>query len=230
MCAVAAGYSSEPPMAELVFDCIDVTADRYAAGPTLQFRLRVAETTGERVHAIALRCQLRIEPSKRRYSAAEAEHLDDLFGPPSRWADTLKPMQFASVAVMVPSFTGSVEIDVPVACTYDLDIATARYFHALEDGAVPVLMLFSGSLFTKGASGFSVTQVPWHKETTVQLMVAEWRSMMDLYYPDSGWLRLSRGTLDALGAFKNQRALATWEQAVVALLEDATAPAVLRHG
>ncbi len=31
-------------MAELVFDCIDVQSDRYAAGPTLNFRLRVAET------------------------------------------------------------------------------------------------------------------------------------------------------------------------------------------
>ena len=92
-------------MPELVFDCLKVRADPYAAGPTLVFKLRISETTGERVHAIALRVQLRIEPQKRRYTAAEARQLNDLFGETSRWAETLKPLQFANVAAMVPSFT-----------------------------------------------------------------------------------------------------------------------------
>ena len=39
--------------------------------------------------------------SGRRYTAAEAERLADLFGETSRWADTLKPMQFATVSAMV---------------------------------------------------------------------------------------------------------------------------------
>ncbi len=212
-------------MAELAFDCVDVQSDRYAAGPTLNFRLRIAETTGERVHAIALRCQIRIEPQKRRYAAGEAARLNDLFGDASRWADTLKPLQFANVSVMVPSFSGSVEVDLPVACTYDLEIASTSYFHALEDGEIPLLMLFSGTVFTKGATGFSVTQVPWHKETNYRLAVSEWRSMMDRFFPNSGWLRVSRSTLEALGAFKNARALATWEQALTALLDEAARPA-----
>ena len=33
----------------------------------------------------------------------------ELFGEPPRWGDTLKPMQFATVSLMVPSFTGSIE-------------------------------------------------------------------------------------------------------------------------
>jgi hypothetical protein len=214
-------------MAELVFDCVDVRSDRWAAGPTLVFRLRVAETTGERVHAIALRCQIRIEPQKRRYTPAESERLNDLFGDSSRWADTLKPLQFANTSVMVPSFTGSAEVDLPVPCTYDLEIASTSYFHALEDGEIPLVLLFSGTLFTKGDNGFSVSQVPWHKEATYRMPVAEWRSMMETFFPGGGWLRVSRSTLEALGQYKNARAIPTWELAISGLLDDASRPADL---
>src|SRR6516165_8069850 len=85
-----------PDVAELTFDCIGATVDRYAVAPALSLVLRISETSGQRVEAIALRCQIRIEPARRRYSAAEAERLNDLFGDTERWADTLKPMQFAN--------------------------------------------------------------------------------------------------------------------------------------
>jgi hypothetical protein len=214
-------------VADLVFDCVNVTSDRYAAGPTLNFRLRVAETTGERVHAIALRCQIRIEPQKRRYAPAEAERLGDLFGDSSRWADTLKPLQLAHTSFMVPSFTGRVEVDLPVPFTYDLEIASTGYFHALQEGEAPLILLFSGTVFTKGTTGFSVAQVPWHKEATYRLPVAVWRSMMDTFFPGGGWLRVSRSTLEALGAFKTARALPTWEQAITELLDEVARPAEL---
>jgi len=208
-------------MPDLVFDCIEVRADPYAAGPTLVFKLRISETTGERVHAIALRVQLRIEPQKRRYTAAEARQLNDLFGETSRWAETLKPLQFANAAAMVPSFTGGIEIDLPVACTYDLEIAATSYFHGLQEGDIPILLLFSGTIFTRGETGFSVAQVPWHKEASYQVPVSEWRAMMDAFYPNSGWLRLRLDTLEALRAFKTARALPTWELAVTTLLAEA---------
>jgi hypothetical protein len=207
-------------MPELAFDCIDVRADPFAAGPTLVFTLRISETSGERVHAIALRVQLRIEPQKRRYTATESRQLNDLFGDTSRWADTLKPLQFANGTAMVPSFTGGVEVDLPVPCTYDLEIAATSYFHALQQGDIPFLLLFSGTIFTRGETGFSVAQVPWHKEASYRLPVTEWRAMMDAFYPNSGWLRLRLDTLEALGAFKNSRALPTWEMAVTTLLAE----------
>jgi hypothetical protein len=208
-------------MPELVFDCIEVRADPYAAGPTLVFKLRISETTGERVHAIALRVQLRIEPQKRRYTPAEARQLNDLFGETSRWAETLKPLQFANVAAMVPSFTGGIEVDLPVACTYDLEIAATSYFHGLQQGDIPFLLLFSGTIFTRGETGFSVAQVPWHQEANYQVPVTEWRAMMDAFYPNSGWLRLRLDTLEALRAFKTARALPTWELAMTTLLAEA---------
>ncbi len=205
---------------ELAFDCLGARSDPYAAGPTLSFRLRIAETTGERVHAIALRVQLRIEPQKRRYTDDEARQLDGLFGDRSRWADTQRPLQFAEAGVMVPSFTGSVEIDVPVPCTYDLEIAATTYFHALGEGEIPLMLLFSGTLIARGAAGFSVTRVPWHKEAACRVPVSEWRAMMDRFFPNSGWLRLDVSTLQALGAYKNARALPTWERAIDTLLAE----------
>ena len=210
-------------MTGLQFSCESVTADRYAAGPTLNFRIGITESTGEKVHALALRAQIRIEPQKRRYSPVEAERLVGLFGEPSRWADTLKPLQFAMASSMVPGFAGRTEAVLPVPCTYDLDVAGAGYFHALAEGDVPLLLLFSGTVFRAGTTGFSVTQVPWSCEATYLLPVAEWRLMMDQFFPNSGWVRLDRDTLDALLAFKNARALPTWEHTVAALLAEVNA-------
>jgi hypothetical protein len=208
-------------VSELVFDCVGARPDRYAAVPTIQLELRISETTGERVHAIALRCQVRIEPQRRRYSPEEADGLLDLFGEPARWGDTLKPMQFANVSLMVPGFEGSTELELPVPCTYDFEVAAAKYLHALGDGEVPLLLLFSGTVFTKGAGGFAVGQVPWHKEAAYRMPARVWREVMDLYFPNSGWIRLRRDTLDALQRYKAERALPTWEDALEGLLKQA---------
>ncbi len=208
-------------MTDLVFDCVDAQPDRYAAVPTLQLKLRISETTGAQVHAIALRCQIRIEPQRRRYSPEEADGLLELFGEPPRWGDTLKPMQFATVSLMVPSFTGSCELDLPVPCTYDFEVAASKYLHALGDGEVPLLLLFSGTVFTKGLSGFSVGQVPWHKEATYRLPVSVWREIMDRFFPGAGWIRMRRDTLDTLQRFKAVRALTTWDDALEALFKEA---------
>jgi Family of unknown function (DUF6084) len=208
-------------VSELVFDCTGARADRYAAAPTLVFSLRIAETTGQTVNAIALRCQLRIEPVKRRYTDAEAERLVDLFGERSRWGDTMKAMQFANVAQMVPSFSGSVDVDMPVALTYDFDVSTAKYFHGLEEGEIPFILLFSGTVFLQGASGFSIEQVPWHKEAHYRLPVSVWREAMDVHFPGSAWLRLRVETLDALTRFKSRLALPTWDETFDALLRQA---------
>ena len=208
-------------MTDLVFDCIDAQPDRYAAVPTLQLKLRISETTGAQVHAIALRCQIRIEPQRRRYSPQEADGLLELFGEPPRWGDTLKPMQFATVALMVPSFNGSTELDLPVPCTYDFEVAASKYLHALGDGEVPLLLLFSGTIFTKGLSGFSVSQVPWHKEVSFGMPVKTWDRLMDLYFPDQAWIRMRKETLDALQRFKSDRALTNWDETLATLIADA---------
>ena len=50
---------------------------------------RYGETGGQPVAAIALRCKIRIEPHRRRYSGTEAQRLHDLFGDTSRWGSLL---------------------------------------------------------------------------------------------------------------------------------------------
>ena len=113
------------------------------------------------------------------------------------------------------------EIELPVPFTYDFEVATSKYFHALEDGDIPLLLLFSGTIFVKSDEGFRVEQVPWHKEAAFRLPVATWREMMDLYFPDSAWLRLRTATVDALGRFKSREALATWDETLERLLKQA---------
>ncbi|MFF3150694.1 DUF6084 family protein, partial [Streptomyces sp. NPDC057927] len=44
-----------PGVTEFAFTCTGVRADRFAAGPTLVFRLRITATGDEPVHAMALR-------------------------------------------------------------------------------------------------------------------------------------------------------------------------------
>jgi hypothetical protein len=205
-------------MADLVFDCIGARVDRYAAVPSFQLDLRISETSGEKIDAIALRSQIRIEPFRRPYTDAEAERLHDLFGERTRWADTLKPLQFTTLSTMVPGFSGSVEVPLPVPFTYDLQIASARYFSSLDDGEIPLLLLFSGTIFGSADGRLRVQQVPWSKETTFRLPVSQWREAVDAHFPDTSWITMSRHTLDKLGRFKSRHALPTWDATVLALL------------
>jgi hypothetical protein len=205
-------------MAELSFDCIEARPERYAVVPSMTLRLRITETTGQKIDAIALRCQLRIEPARRSYNEAEAQRLNDLFGDTQRWADTLKPLQFTTVSIMVPGFTGSTEIDLPVPFTYDLDIGSTRYFAGLEGGEIPLLLLFSGTIFGSAEGRLQVQQVPWSKETSYRLPMTTWRAAIDAHFPNSAWIKMSRQTLDELQRFKTRLALSTWDATVIELL------------
>jgi hypothetical protein len=173
------------------------------------------------VDAIALRCQIRIEPQRRRYSEAEAERLPDLFGDTSRWADTLKPLQFTTVSVMVPGFSGRTQLDLPVPFTYDLEIASTRYFASLDDGAAPLLLLFSGTVFANVDGRLQVQQVPWSKEISCGLPAKVWREAVDAHFPNSAWVTMRRDTLDELMRFKTRRALPTWDATLRVLLAEA---------
>ncbi|WP_231972876.1 MULTISPECIES: DUF6084 family protein, partial [unclassified Mycobacterium] len=70
-------------MMDIDFTVLDVAPEPYTVSPVLT--ARIAVTTGDDpVHAIALRCQVRIEPLRRSYSDDEAAGLTDLFGPRER--------------------------------------------------------------------------------------------------------------------------------------------------
>ena len=210
-------------MPELTFTVLDVAPEPYAAAPNLLARLRVEETTGEVVHALALRAQVRIEPQRRRYDDAEEQALLDLFGGRSRFAETLKPFSWLHASTVAQGFTGSTEISLVLPCSYDVEVAGTPYLRALQDGEVPLVFLFSGTVFTRGATGFAVAQVPWDREASYRLPVAVWRALMAKHFPGTEWLRVRRDTVDALGRYKHARGLTTWDDVVSALLAEASA-------
>ena len=205
-------------MTSLEFFVDDILPEPYSAAPNLVAKLRIEETTGEPVHALALRVQVRIDAHRRPYNQEEDQGLLDLFGPRTRWKDTLKPFLWMHASAMVQGFTGSTEVDLVLPCTYDFEVSGAKYLHALRDGTIPLELLFSGTCFARGDSGFAVTQIPWDREARHELPVGHWRALMDHYFPHSGWIRLDRDTLDALGHFKGVRGLTTWEETLSELL------------
>jgi len=208
-------------MTTLSFEVVSSRAEPHAAVPTIMLRLRVQEADGFSVHALALRCQIRIEPQRRRYSPEEERRLYELFGETPQWGDSLRPFLWTHVSTTIGKFDGVTEFDLPVECTYDFDVAGAKYLHALDDGEIPLLLLFSGTVFTRGELGFSAEPLSWSLEASHKMPVSVWRAMMDLYFPNSGWIRVQRETLYTLQRFRAHRGLPTWDQAFEQLLKEA---------
>jgi hypothetical protein len=191
----------------------------FAAIPSLVFKLRIENLEDEPVRSVALNTQIRIAATGRHYEAAEQERLLELFGEPSRWKDTLRSLLWTHTVLQVPRFSGSTVVDMPVTCTYDLEVVAAKYFHALEDGEVPLEFLFSGTVFYAGEDGrLQVARISWEKEAEFRLPVRVWKEMMDHYFPNSAWIRLRRDAFDQLYDYKIRKGLPTWEAAVEALL------------
>ena len=210
-------------MRELSFQVEKAEALAHAAAPTLNFNLQINEAKGRSVQAVALRCQIRIEPAKRRYEAREEERLGDLFGEPARWGQTLKSMLWTHAGVMVPPFEGQAAVDLPVACSADFNVAAAKYFYGVENGEVPLCFLFSGTVFYTGQDqSLQVAQISWDKEAQFRLPVSAWKAMMEHYYPNQSWLRIHSDVFERLRQFKARHGLATWEAALDKLLDEAT--------
>ena len=210
-------------MSELTIEVIDARAEPYAAVPTLLLRLAITEPSGDPVHAIALRTQIQIEPQRRRYTKDEEARLLELFGEQPQWGESLRPFLWTHASTMLTGFTGRTEVDLPVACSYDFEVAAAKYLHSLSDGEIPLALLFSGTVFARRDGVVSVQPVAWHVEANYRLPVKVWRDLMDLYFPNSGWIRLRRETIDALTRYKAQRAIPSWEDTFELLLKEAGA-------
>ncbi len=210
-------------MSDLRFSIVDARPEPYAMAPTLMARLRIRDAQGGRIHAVALKVQVQVEAQRRHYSQAEEGRLFELFGEPARWGDTLKTLLWTHLSVMIPAFDGETEIDLPIPCSYDFDVAAAKYFHGLDDGEIPLLFQFSGSVFAQSDTGFTVDQISWNQEASYRLPVKVWRDLMNLYFPDSAWIRLRRDSFDALHRFRARATALTWDETVELLLREAEA-------
>ncbi len=214
-------------MPELDFKVVDAEAVPFAAAPTMLFKLHIHNAAAdERVHSIMLRAQVRIETTRRRYDAEAEGRLLEVFGEPRRWGETLRSLLWTHATVIVPRFTDSIVADLPIPCSYDFDVAAAKYFYALEDGEVPLLFLFSGTVFYMAGEGpLQITQISWEKEAPFRLPIQVWKKMMDHYFPNSAWLRVRKDVFDRLYAYKARQALPSWDDALDALLRGSEAEA-----
>jgi len=192
----------------------------FAAAPLLGFRVGVTNAAaGESIFSVALRCQIQIEVTRRRYTEQDQGHLRDLFGQPERWGQTLRNMLWTNVGATVAPFTGSTAVEVQVPCTFDFNIAATKYFHGIESGDIPLCFLFSGTVFYDGGDGAAqVAPISWSKETRFRLPVETWRAMMETYYPNSAWLCLRKDVFERLYEYKMRQGIPTWEAALERLL------------
>lgn len=215
-------------MTGLTFTVLDVLAEPYSATPRLTARIGIVSSDDEPIQAIALRCQIRIEPLRRPYSDEEADGLLDLFGPRERWVNTQRTFLWQHSTAMVQGFTGVTEISMPLECTYDFEVAASKYLHALRDGAIPLLFLFSGTVFVQGERGFSVRQVSWECEAQHEMPASVWRDLIRSHYPNAGWVRLGHDTVAALAAYRSAHGMLDFEDAVTTLLTQASRPEEVR--
>ncbi len=201
-------------MPDLQFKVEDAFATPNSCVPQLTLKVRINDSEPDRIHSIALRAQVQIEPVRRRYTPEEQERLQELFGEPERWSKSVHPLLWTNANVNVSGFAGSTVIDVTVPCTFDFNIAVTKYIHGLEGGELPVSLLFSGTVFHVGRMGLQVAQIPWDRDASYKLPVRVWKEMMDLHYPNTAWLCLQRDAFDRLAEFKAKNNLGSWEQAL----------------
>ena len=179
-------------MSELTFAVLDIVAEPYAAAPTCSppgcgsRRAPASPCT-----RIALRCQVRIEPQRRRYDDAEEPALLDLFGDRDRWSHDAQAVPVDAVQHHGPGLHRR-DRGRPAAARAPTTSRSpaSKYLHALRDGEIPLVLLFSGTVFTRGATGFASSRC---RGTARRATGCRWRSggdLMDAYFPNTGWMRL----------------------------------------
>jgi hypothetical protein len=193
----------------------------FAAVPMLALKLQIRNAiASEAIHTVALRCQIQIEVTRRRYTPEEQGRMRDLFGDPDRWSQTLHSMLWTHANLVVPGFAGEATVvDLQIPCTFDFNVAATKYFEGLSDGDIPLHIMFSGTVFYADPDAqLQVAPISWEQETRYKLPVTMWREMMDTYYPNSAWLSLRRDVFDRLYLYKMQHGIPTWEQALERML------------
>jgi hypothetical protein len=207
-------------MPELKLNIEGAEVVQYAAAPLLAFKVRIENAPADQaIHTVALRAQIQIEVTRRKYDALEQARLQDLFDTPERWGQTLRNMVWAHASVIVPRFTGSIVTDIPVPSTFDFNVAATKYFNGLDSGDLPLNFQFSGTVFYQNADEtLQVAPISWDKEARFRLPVATWKELMDVYYPNSAWLCLRRDAHARLYQYKVRHGIPTWEEAIERLL------------
>jgi hypothetical protein len=207
-------------MPDLDFQVTGLEPDARGLTPLLNFSVDVTNSPAdEAIQAVTLQAQIQIQATRRTYTAPERDKLSDIFGPPEQWGQTLRTQFWTHAQTVVRPFSGKTKTTLPIPCTFDLNVLAAKYFYALEDGDVPLIFLFSGTVFYQNGEGrLQVAQVSWNKESLFRLPVKTWRELIDHHYPNVAWLTLHRDVFERLYAFRRARGLTGWDETIDALL------------
>ncbi|HYZ74148.1 MAG TPA: DUF6084 family protein [Chthoniobacterales bacterium] len=207
-------------MPDLNFKVTGVQAAARGLTPLLQFNLEISnQPPTETIHAVMIQAQIQIQSAQRAYNDAERKGLEELFGTPDRWGQTLRNRLWTHASTTVPPFAGHTTVTLPVQCSYDFNVIGTKYFYALEGGEVPLLFLFNGTIFYAGPHGqLLVQQISWDKECVYRMPSEVWTNLMNHHYPNIAWLSIGRDILDKLTEFKREHGLLTWEQVFERLL------------
>jgi hypothetical protein len=204
---------------ELRFGVLGAQSAAHAAVPTLLFALHIEVPDGRRIRSVLLDVQIQIAARRRGYSDAAQERLLELFGAPDRWGTTLRTLPWTRVTVIVPPFEGATSIEVPVPCTYDLEVIASRYFAALDTGEVPLEFMFSGTMFyTTPQGALQTARIGWDQDVDYGLPVDIWKQTMDRHFAGTAWVRLGEESFARLCAYKARHAFTSWDAAVDALI------------
>ncbi len=211
--------ATAPPAPE--FEIAGATHVPFAASPTMLFEAIATEPSGAAIQSIALTAQVMIEPAQRGYDAETRERLAELFGPPASWAPRPAGCRGRASRRPCPGSAAQTRFSLEVPCTYDLEVAAAKYFYAVEDGEVPLTFHFNGNVFFHGGADgrLQVMPISWTTSAQYRMPVQAWRAMIAEHYPGGGWIRVSDETLRALHERRAIRGLATLDACVAELLE-----------
>jgi Family of unknown function (DUF6084) len=193
---------------KLQFSFVEAIADRRSAAPAIRLRIR-ATARGAYVEAMVLRARVQIEPWRRAYGATEKELLRELSAGPLQWVD---------VAVTLGSFSEQTAFEIPIACSYDMEVAANKYLTALEDGSIPIRVFFNGTAFHSTGNDFSAELLSWDSECDAFVPTGVWRDAMDACFTGQAWVRVDRSVFDALARYRVRHGFAGWEQTFEHLL------------
>ncbi len=213
-------------MPDLQFQIEGAEVEPFAVSPQLAFKLRITNPAAdELIHSVALRAQVQIESTRRKYSCTGAEPACAISSTCLSAGD--KHCAHFCGRTPAPLFLlsrAATEVRLLVPCSFDFNTAATKYFAGLTDGEVPVCMQFSGSVFYAHEDGpLQVVPISWDKEVHFRLPVKLWKELMDTYYPGIAWLCLERDAFERLYRYKVERGIPTWEQALDSLLRSVEA-------
>jgi hypothetical protein len=208
---------------ELTFGVRDAKAVPYSATPQIAFEVVITNSTrDEPIHALLLRCQVRIDAASRAYSKNEEQRLRDVFGERADWQRSMRSLLWAQVSASVPPFSDETAVELFVPYGFDFDVASSKYLLALEGGEVPVTLLFSGTAFHRSKDAeLGVSHIPLTAQASFALPLAVREAVRSMHYPNKLPLELSREHFERLCRYRTELGLPTWEHVIEHLLAGA---------